>query len=165
MHWYHRFEHRNRFLWALHSTHHSVEEVNAINRNEHWFEGMVSFLLISIPLSIIIETPVLTASVLAGIIAAWSSYIHCDVPQLRLPGWLGFVFADYVYHRHHHGREDRFHDRNFAAMFSFWDRLFATQLVQQPNEFPNTGLSDLPGPATHLQYLVHPFYVPQESRQ
>ena len=39
------------------------------------------------------------------------------------------MFVTPVFHHWHHAEDAAAHDRNFGAIFSFWDRLFHTALV------------------------------------
>ncbi len=157
IYWYHRLEHTIPFLWTFHSTHHAIEDLNSINQYGHWFEGMVRFFMVTLPVAIFVATPVLDATVIAAIYAVWAVYNHCDRIEARLPKFLTCLFADNVYHRYHHGIEKKYHNSNYANMFSIWDRMFGTQTIPVGNDFPDTGLGYLPPPKNLKEYLAHPF--------
>ncbi|MBL8512917.1 MAG: sterol desaturase family protein, partial [Betaproteobacteria bacterium] len=55
-------------------------------------------------------------------------------------GSLTGVFAGPQYHRIHHSILHQHLNKNFAAMFPVWDRLFGTQYLPASNEFPPTGI-------------------------
>jgi sterol desaturase/sphingolipid hydroxylase (fatty acid hydroxylase superfamily) len=157
IYWYHRLEHSIPFLWQFHSTHHAIEDLNSINQYGHWLEGMVRFFMVTLPVSVFISTPVLTASVIGLIYTVWAVYNHSDVSALRLPKWLTPIFADNVYHRYHHGVKPEYHNSNYSNMFAFWDYLFGTQNMPKGDSFPATGLGYLPPPKSIKDFLIHPW--------
>jgi sterol desaturase/sphingolipid hydroxylase (fatty acid hydroxylase superfamily) len=161
IYWEHRLEHRSTVLWKLHSTHHSITDLNSINQYTHWFEGIIRFVGVTLPVSVFVATPVLTQSAIALIYSTWAVYEHSDAPELQLPRHFRLVLADNSYHHYHHAVEERFHNRNFGHLFSVWDRMYGTQVMpERGNEFPATGLSDLRAPVTAFEYACHPF-LPQ----
>jgi sterol desaturase/sphingolipid hydroxylase (fatty acid hydroxylase superfamily) len=155
--WFHRAEHATPFLWRFHSTHHSIEHLSALNQYENWIEGAFRFPAVYLPASILVTAPDLSVSPLALMFSAWTTYAHCRTRALAFPAWMRLVFADNLYHHVHHGREARFYDRNFGSVFSIWDRLFGTQVLPQPADFPQTGLADVRQPRGLIGYVVHPF--------
>ena len=57
--------------------------------------------------------------------------------------WLGFVFIVPYLHRAHHSTERAEHDRNYGAVLSVWDRLFATLSELEPATIGINGSSPL----------------------
>jgi len=155
--WFHRAEHATPFLWRFHSTHHSIEHLSALNQYENWLEGAFRFPAVYLPASLLMTAPDLAVSPLALMFSAWTTYAHCRTPALAFPAWMRLIFADNLYHHVHHGREARFHDRNFGNIFSIWDRLFGTQVLPKAENFPPTGLADLRQPRSVIAYVTHPF--------
>jgi sterol desaturase/sphingolipid hydroxylase (fatty acid hydroxylase superfamily) len=71
-------------------------------------------------------------------------------------GPLRHVIADNRYHRIHHSVEPRHFDKNFAILFSFWDRLFGTAYHPAPDEWPDVGLAEVDQPGAMKEWLDLP---------
>jgi sterol desaturase/sphingolipid hydroxylase (fatty acid hydroxylase superfamily) len=55
---FHRAQHTITVLWRLHSTHHSIEELNAFNCYHHIFEQLLRVPLIAIPMAVLVSVSV-----------------------------------------------------------------------------------------------------------
>ncbi len=122
--WFHRAGHRVNLLWALHSTHHSAEELNyAVALRTGFFQRAASFLfywplaVIGFPAEVII--PVVAANLVFQLIP------HTRVVG-KLPDWIGFWLNTPYHHQVHHGANRIYWDKNYGGTFIFWDRLFGT---------------------------------------
>ena len=155
--WFHRLEHAVPFLWKFHSTHHSLQDINAFNQYGHWFEGMFRFFIVFLPVSLLIYTPNMSASYIAVIWGTWTLYVHTDAPELCLPNWSRYLFVDNLFHHYHHGKQKKYYDKNFGFFLSIWDHLFGTGLLPKDGQFPETGLDDVAPPTGLVDYLGHPF--------
>jgi sterol desaturase/sphingolipid hydroxylase (fatty acid hydroxylase superfamily) len=159
----HRLEHK--FFWPIHAVHHSIRELHAANSFAHPAEGLIEAVCIVIPLSLIHTTP--PVIIVVGAITGFQNVIIHSPMRLHL-GRLGAVFVDSRFHRIHHSSEVAHHDKNFALLFSFWDRLFGTLHAPRKDEWPTTGLANLPPPRTFVGMLAHPlqhFRWPRTSRR
>lgn len=121
--WSHRFSHSVPLLWAIHSVHHQVEELNAISG------GRVSFLNDVLTLSLLfflamLGIPLSVTLGVVGVAAVYSVVLHC--PFLGSFGWIGRVVASPAFHRLHHGTQPQYLNKNFSISLSFWDRVFGT---------------------------------------
>ncbi|MBE8597378.1 sterol desaturase family protein [Xenorhabdus sp. BG5] len=47
---------------------------------------------------------------------------------LRYPKFIRDIFVSPAYHQLHHSSDIQHHDKNFGFIFSFWDKLFGTQM-------------------------------------
>src|SRR6185312_14917226 len=108
--WMHRLQHKNEFLWKLHSYHHRVTDLRALND------------LTSNPVDFALRN--LLVYVVLGV---WGIFSHCggDVRG----GWLNYVVATPEVHRWHHTVEvpkGYGYSVNYGVEFSFWDLLFGT---------------------------------------
>lgn len=150
--WFHRLQHRVPSLWRLHSTHHSIEELNAFNSYHHIAEKMLQTLLILIPAGLLVSIDVPQTAVTIALMSLHADLIHANTKI----GWgpLKFVFAEPRYHRVHHSIERRHWDKNFAGAFPVWDMLFGTAHFPAPSEFPRTGLTYLSEPRTMREFLL-----------
>lgn len=120
---YHRCSHRIRFLWAIHMSHHSSEEMNfAVSLRQAWL-GPVS----KIPFFMILPLAGLDPTIIAvvGVISTlWGVVGHT-----QMVGKLGFVewiFNTPSHHRVHHGANPEYIDKNYGNLLIIWDKLFGT---------------------------------------
>ncbi len=121
--WYHRMSHTTRFFWALHVAHHSSEKMNvttAVRGNflNNLFHAIfwTPMLLLGFPPAIIITTDAFSYF--------YQVFLHTRVvPKLGPFEW---IFNTPSHHRVHHGSNPRYVDKNYGAVFIFWDKLFGT---------------------------------------
>jgi sterol desaturase/sphingolipid hydroxylase (fatty acid hydroxylase superfamily) len=150
--WYHRFQHRH--LWRFHAVHHSLREMNGLNNYHHFTEPLMRTLLCGVPTGLLIGDPY-AVPIVGSLIAFQGYYLH-STTRLNL-GWLGRYVLDNRFHRIHHSIEPQHYDKNFAIFTSLWDRLFGTAWLPEAEEWPKTGITDFPEPATVVEYLWTPF--------
>jgi sterol desaturase/sphingolipid hydroxylase (fatty acid hydroxylase superfamily) len=125
--WIHRVQHSVDFLWELHSYHHRVTDLTALNTDvshpiDFALRNVVIFLVLGVvgfdPLVILITVPATNIS--AGI-----SHWGADVKG----GFLNYLFVTPEVHRWHHSAEvpeGHKYSVNYGVEFSFWDILFGT---------------------------------------
>jgi alkylglycerol monooxygenase len=134
--WYHRLGHEVNFFWAAHIVHHHSEAFNfttaarittfqAIIRTGFWC--ILPFLGFH-------PSMVITMLLVHG---AYSFFTHTQlVGKIK---WLEYVFVTPSVHGVHHASDEKYLDKNFGDMFTFWDRLFGT--FQSEEEKPKYGLT------------------------
>ncbi len=154
--WFHRAQHVFAWFWPLHKLHHSERSVNITTTlRHHWLEEPIRVWVILLPMGLLFEQKPVTIAWIATTIMLWGYFVHTN---LRLPlGPLTGVFAGPQWHRIHHSIEPEHADRNFAAFFPVYDKLFGTYVRPRPGEYPATGLhsrEDLNGP---LRAVFSPF--------
>ena len=120
---YHRMSHRVRFLWAIHMSHHSSEEMNfAVSFRQAWF-GPVSKIPFFIVLPLLGLDPTIIA--VAGVISTlWGIVGHTQIFEKLGP--LEWIFNTPSHHRVHHGANEQYIDKNYGNLFIIWDRIFGT---------------------------------------
>ena len=120
---YHRMSHRVRFLWAIHMSHHSSEEMNfAVSFRQAWF-GPVSKIPFFIILPLIGLDPTIIA--IAGVISTlWGIVGHTQI--INKLGPLEWIFNTPSHHRVHHGSNEQYIDKNYGNLLIIWDRMFGT---------------------------------------
>lgn len=156
--WNHRFQHR--FLWPIHSVHHSQTELHAANEYAHFTERGFRFLVFGIPLSLIGFEFALAPYVITVVSGVLERYIHS--PTTAHFGPLRWIFVDNRFHRIHHSLEPKHFEKNFGILFSFWDRIFGTAWEPSAGEWPSTGVAGLPPPNSIADYLFFPLrFVPR----
>ena len=120
---YHRMSHRVRFLWAIHMSHHSSEEMNfAVSFRQAWF-GPISKIPFFMTLPLLGLDPTIIA--VAGVISTlWGIVGHTQVVEKLGP--LEWIFNTPSHHRVHHGSNEQYIDKNYGNLFIIWDRIFGT---------------------------------------
>jgi sterol desaturase/sphingolipid hydroxylase (fatty acid hydroxylase superfamily) len=120
---YHRISHRVNFLWAIHMSHHSSEEMNfAISFRQAWF-GPVSKLPFFMIMPLIGFDPTIIA--VAGVISTlWGIVGHTQI--IGKLGPLELIFNTPSHHRVHHGSNSQYIDKNYGNLLIIWDRIFGT---------------------------------------
>ena len=127
---YHRMSHRVRFLWAIHLSHHSSEEMNfAVSFRQAWF-GPISKIPFFMALPLLGFDPTIIA--VAGVISTlWGIVGHTQI--VGKLGFIEWVFNTPSHHRVHHGSNKQYIDKNYGNLLIIWDRIFGTF---EPEEEP-----------------------------
>ena len=127
---YHRMSHRVRFLWAIHLSHHSSEEMNfAVSFRQAWF-GPISKIPFFMLLPMIGFDPTIIA--VAGVISTlWGIVGHTQI--IGKLGFIEWFFNTPSHHRVHHGSNKQYIDKNYGNLLIIWDRMFGTF---EPEEEP-----------------------------
>ena len=120
---YHRISHRVNFLWVIHMSHHSSEEMNfAVSFRQAWF-GPVSKIPFFMTLPLLGFDPTIIA--VAGVISTlWGIVGHTQI--IGNLGPLEWIFNTPSHHRVHHGANPQYIDKNYGNLFIIWDRIFGT---------------------------------------
>ena len=120
---YHRISHRVNFLWAIHMSHHSSEEMNfAVSLRQAWFAPLSKLPFFAV-LPILGMDP--TIIVIAGVISTlWGVVGHTQLVDKLGP--LEIVFNTPSHHRVHHGANKEYIDKNYGNLFIIWDKMFGT---------------------------------------
>lgn len=133
---FHRLGHRCRFMWAFHVTHHSSQKYN--------FSVAIRLNLFILPLHFLFMLPLALMgfrpeAILAvnSITTLYQLWVHTEL--VGKLGVLDKIFNTPSNHRVHHGSNPRYLDRNYGAMFIFWDHLFGT--YEPEGEEPVYGLT------------------------
>ena len=130
---YHRLSHRVRFLWAVHMSHHSSEEMNfAVSFRQAWF-GPISKVPFFMLMPILGFDPTIIA--VAGVISTlWGIVGHTQI--INKLGPLELVFNTPSHHRVHHGANPEYIDKNYGNLLIIWDKMFGTfEPEQKPVTF------------------------------
>ena len=120
---YHRMSHRVRFLWAIHLSHHSSEEMNfAVSFRQAWF-GPISKIPFFMVLPLLGFDPTIIAA--AGVISTlWGIVGHTQI--IGKLGPIEWFFNTPSHHRVHHGSNKQYIDKNYGNLLIIWDRLFGS---------------------------------------
>lgn len=123
----HRLSHRMPLLWRVHQVHHSDLEFDCGTAiRHHPLEALfdqASYLLLIVSLGIAPLAVLIYASV--GLLLDLFSHGNLAVPA-TLDRMLRVLIVTPDMHRIHHSADHAESNRNFASLFSWWDRLFGT---------------------------------------
>lgn len=131
--------HHCNALWLFHKVHHSDRSLNVTTALRYHVGEL--FLEIGVRSAFILMTGIKleTFFICQGVMMLFILLQHSNI---RLPGENGLasVFIVPALHRRHHSTVRHEHDSNYGAVFSLWDRLFATLDQRQPSAI---GLQDV----------------------
>ncbi len=143
--WMHRIEHRVRFLWAIHSVHHSSTEFDlTTGLRLAWLESLFEWIFF-IPM-ILLGFDMVQTLVSLLIVVAYQTWIHTE--HIGKLGWLDGVINTPSVHRVHHGANPQYIDKNFGGILMIWDKVFGT--YQAEEEKVNYGLTKNIGTANPI---------------
>lgn len=145
--WLHHFLlHKVPVLWRFHRVHHADQDYDytvgiRFHPVEAWFTTIFVFpfiLLFGVPPVAIVLSELGVA--VTGLIVHANGYTPRWVERYVRP-----IFVTPDMHRIHHSIDRKEHDSNYAAVFSFWDRLFGTYTAEPADGQTGMtiGLSDL----------------------
>ena len=122
--WNHRLSHHINFFWNQHVIHHSSEEFNlacALRQSISNFLGYFGLLLIPAAL---IGIPKEVIGLLLPIHLFAQFWYHTR--HIGKLGFLEYIIVTPSQHRVHHAINEIYIDKNLAAIFCVWDRMFGT---------------------------------------
>lgn len=134
--WYHRLGHEVNFFWAAHIVHHQSEEFNlTVSARITTFQALIRGMFwCALPL--LGFHPVMVAVILT-VHGAYSFFTHTQlIPKL---GWLEHILITPSLHGVHHASDEKYLDKNYGDVFTFWDKMFGT--FQLEEERPKYGLT------------------------
>jgi sterol desaturase/sphingolipid hydroxylase (fatty acid hydroxylase superfamily) len=130
--WRHRLQH-TALLWPGHAVHHSDTQLT-------WFTLMrmhpvdrLGTMLDLLGL-ILLGFPVWAVALAVSVRHYYGAFIHADVPWTL--GKLNWVMNSPAMHRWHHARDEKVSGKNFATVFSVFDRAFGTYYCPGPCDVP-----------------------------
>lgn len=137
--WTHRWAHHINILWNRHVIHHSSEEFNlacALRQSISVFINIFAFLLL--PAALLGVPAVVIATVAPLHLFAQFWYHTRHIGKL---GFLEKIIVTPSHHRVHHAINPEYLDKNLAAIFIIWDRLFGTYQEELDDVPPVYGIT------------------------
>jgi len=133
--WWHRANHRVRFLWRFHRMHHSDPEMD-VSTATRFHLGEIAFSsLLRLAVIPVVGLPIVLLIAYDMILLAATQFHHANLalaPRLdRILRWL-LVSPDM--HKVHHSRHQPETDSNYTSVLSVWDRIFGTYREADRNE-------------------------------
>ncbi|MEL0209918.1 MAG: sterol desaturase family protein [Novosphingobium sp.] len=137
---FHYAQHRLKWLWAMHSLHHSDAEMTALTTNRHfWGDRLIKALTIW-PLATMIINPTSSMFVIYAAFSLYHYFVHASL-KVDFGRW-SWLLNSPAYHRRHHSRLTEHYDTNFAALFPIFDVIAGT--YRRPDGWPPCGLDEAP---------------------
>lgn len=122
--WTHRWAHEINIFWNKHVVHHSSEEFNlpcALRQSISQFFNLFTFFLIP---AAIIGVPAEVIAIIAPLHLFLQFWYHTR--HIGKMGILEHIIVTPSHHRVHHAMNREYLDKNYAAIFIFWDKWFGT---------------------------------------
>jgi sterol desaturase/sphingolipid hydroxylase (fatty acid hydroxylase superfamily) len=160
--WMHRLQHKNQFLWELHSYHHRTTDLKAMNTYvnhpiDYSLRNVVVYLIVAVvgfdPIAILIS---------GALTFVGGALQHCGADLKG--GILNYGFVTPEVHRWHHSAkvpEGYGYSCNYAVDFPIWDMLFGTFYLPkkdgqtvQPEKIGHP--DGLPDEGNYLRLLLKP---------
>jgi len=153
--WVHRLYHEVPLLWRFHAVHHSAKTLDWLSGSrQHLLELFLTRTCLLAPFVVLGFSPMVvnTFIVIGGLQAVFN---HSNI-DARL-GWLSKILVTPNFHHWHHSIDPEAMGRNFAAHFSFLDRIFGTDLTAEGRWPTEYGLMGQGFPTEFGKQLVFPF--------
>ena len=137
----HWVRHKSSIVWKFHVIHHSQEEMNCFTTSRiHPFDFIAISLVRFIPFAALdLRIAVPAFVVWTGIARAYDMFTHSNLHTNLGP--LKYILVTPQSHRIHHSPRPEHQDKNYGNVFSIWDFLFGTQVLDF-NVYPETGTPD-----------------------
>ena len=122
--WNHRLSHKINFFWNQHVIHHSSEEFNLSCALRQSISNLLGYFPILLIPAALVGVPHEVIALLAPIHLFAQFWYHTK--HIGKLGVLEYFIVTPSQHRVHHAINDIYIDKNLAAIFCVWDRLFGT---------------------------------------
>lgn len=163
IYWWHRSNHYFPLLWRFHEVHHLDHFLDTTTGLRFHFGELMLSAVVRAVLVILFALPLTSILVFEALVLVSTLFHHSN---LRLPArtervlsWI--VVTPSIHWIHHHAvRCDT--DSNYASVFSWWDRIFATRSATSRTPSMPIGVEgraerNLPG------LLIHPLFRPKDK--
>ena len=136
--WIHRLNHKINFFWNQHVIHHSSEEFNLACALRQSISNILGYSALFLIPAALLGVPHEVITVLAPIHLFGQFWYHTQ--HIGKLGILEYFLVTPSQHRVHHAINPIYIDKNLAAIFCVWDRLFGTFQEELKEEPPIYGV-------------------------
>ena len=134
----HLFTHKINLLWSGHKFHHGAKRFSSVFVTLR-LSPEIAFYLFPAFLPLFFGYTIIETVLMANIVMSYGFMLHSErIPKLHR--FYESIFMTPSLHRVHHGTQERYLDKNFGFVFSFWDTLFRTR--EEEKENPVLGVLD-----------------------
>jgi len=146
----HKLGHETNLFWATHVTHHNSEKYNlSTSFRLSWTQQIK--IIFFLPISILGFNPVVFF-ICHQVAVLYQFWIHTEYIG-KMPRWFRYIFVTPSHHRVHHGRNEKYLDKNFGSTFIIWDRIIGT--FQPEEERPEYGILNQPKGHNPVKLVFH----------
>ena len=135
--WVHRLNHKVNIFWNQHVIHHSSEEFNLACALRQSISNLIGFGAVFLIPAALLGVPAKVIMSLAPLHLFAQFWYHTQ--HIGKLGFLEYILVTPSQHRVHHAINPIYIDKNMAAIFSVWDRLFGTFQEELDSEPPVYG--------------------------
>lgn len=158
--WRHRWAHEINFLWNRHLIHHSSEEFNLSAGMRQPISGFIElYFFLYIPIAII-GVPTVVVAVIAPLHRFAQYWYHTQL--ITRMGFLEKIIVTPAHHRVHHAINKEYIDKNYSAIFIFWDKMFGTFQEETADNPPVYGIKR--AAQTWNPFLINFMHIWQMSK-
>ncbi len=130
--WSHRWNHEINVFWNRHIVHHSSEEFNLSCALRQSISGIIGvYFFLYIPMALV-GIPGKIIAITAPIHLFAQFWYHTKL--INKMGILEHIIVTPSHHRVHHAINAKYLDKNYAAIFIIWDKIFNTFQEELPEE-------------------------------
>ncbi|MEM6718779.1 MAG: sterol desaturase family protein [Bacteroidota bacterium] len=122
--WNHRLSHKINFFWNQHVIHHSSEEFNLACALRQSISNILGYFPLLLIPAALIGIPYKIIAILTPIHLFAQFWYHTK--HIGKLGFLEYIIVTPSQHRVHHAINPEYIDKNLAAVFCVWDRIFGT---------------------------------------
>jgi alkylglycerol monooxygenase len=122
--WNHRLSHKINFFWNQHVIHHSSEEFNLACALRQSISNILGYFPLLLIPAALIGVPYKAIAILTPIHLFAQFWYHTK--HIGKLGFLEYILVTPSQHRVHHAINAEYIDKNLAAVFCIWDRMFGT---------------------------------------
>jgi sterol desaturase/sphingolipid hydroxylase (fatty acid hydroxylase superfamily) len=122
--WNHRLSHKVNFFWNQHVIHHSSEEFNLACALRQSISNILGYFPLLLIPAALIGIPYKIIAILSPIHLFAQFWYHTK--HIGKLGFLEYIIVTPSQHRVHHAINPEYIDKNLAAVFCVWDRMFGT---------------------------------------
>jgi hypothetical protein len=133
----HRLNHKVNIFWNQHVIHHSSEEFNLACALRQSISNLIGFGAVFLIPAALLGVPAKVIMSLAPLHLFAQFWYHTQ--HIGKLGFLEYILVTPSQHRVHHAINPIYIDKNMAAIFSVWDRLFGTFQEELDSEPPVYG--------------------------
>ena len=135
--WVHRLNHKVNIFWNQHVIHHSSEEFNLACALRQSISNLIGFGAVFLIPAALLGVPAKVIMSLAPLHLFAQFWYHTQ--HIGKLGFLEHILVTPSQHRVHHAINPIYIDKNMAAIFCIWDRLFGTFQEELDSEPPVYG--------------------------
>ncbi len=143
---WHRANHRFRFLWRFHRVHHSDTDMD-VTSSARFHAGEIGLAAICrLPVVVFFGISPIVLLVHETVLLAVSQFHHSNFSLGRVDDLLRLFVVTPAMHRIHHSRNVVETNSNYASILSIWDRLFQSHCIVQDESTIRLGLDEFAEP-------------------